>query len=161
MRTLQDRIRHTLEKKNAILLAHYYQRKEIQEIAHFLGDSLELARKAQQTKHDIIVFAGVKFMAETAKILNPDRKVLLPSLEAGCSLADSCPPEEFAKFKSQNPNHIVVSYVNTSSEIKAMSDYICTSSNALKVIESIPKNQPIIFAPDKNLGHYLNKITKR
>ncbi|PKL77750.1 MAG: quinolinate synthase [Ignavibacteriae bacterium HGW-Ignavibacteriae-4] len=161
MQTLQDRIRHTLEQKNAILLAHYYQRKEIQEIAHFLGDSLELARKAQQTKHDIIVFAGVKFMAETAKILNPDRKVLLPSLEAGCSLADSCPPDEFAKFKEQNPDHLVVSYVNTSSEIKAMSDYICTSSNAQKVIESIPNTRPIIFAPDKNLGHYLNKVTNR
>lgn len=161
MQELQDRIRHTLKQKNAILLAHYYQRKEIQEIAHFLGDSLELARKAQQTKHDIIVFAGVKFMAETAKILNPERKVLLPSLEAGCSLADSCPPDEFAKFKEQNPDHIVVSYVNTSSEIKAMSDYICTSSNALKVIESIPESRPIIFAPDRNLGHYLNKVTNR
>lgn len=161
MHTLQNRIRHTLEKKNAILLAHYYQRKEIQEIAHFLGDSLELARKAQQTEHDIIVFAGVKFMAETAKILNPNRKVLLPSLEAGCSLADSCLPNEFAEFKKEHPDHLVVSYVNTSSEIKAMSDYICTSSNALKVIENIPKSQPIIFAPDKNLGHYLNKITNR
>jgi quinolinate synthase len=161
MDALQNKIRHVLKEKNAILLAHYYQRKEVQEIADFLGDSLELARKAQQTDHDIIVFAGVKFMAETAKILNPDRKVLLPNLGAGCSLADSCPPAQFAEFKSKYPDHKVVSYVNTSAEIKAMSDYICTSSNALKVIESIPETTPIIFAPDRNLGHYLNKITKR
>lgn len=161
MQLLQNRIRHELKEKNAILLAHYYQRKEIQEIADFLGDSLELARKAQQTTQDIIVFAGVKFMAETAKILNPTKKVLLPSLEAGCSLADSCPPDEFQAFRDKHPEHVVVSYVNTSSEIKAMSDYICTSSNAVKVIESIPENIPIIFAPDKNLGQYLNKVTNR
>lgn len=161
MNELQRKILDELDKKNAILLAHYYQIKEIQEIAHYLGDSLELAKKAQETNHDIIVFAGVKFMAETAKILNPGRKVLLPSLEAGCSLSDSCPPEEFAIFKAKNPNHKVVSYVNTSAEIKAMSDYICTSSNAQKVIESIPQSTPIIFAPDKNLGNYLTKVTGR
>lgn len=161
MKSLQNEIRHILKEKNAILLAHYYQRKEIQEIADFLGDSLELAKKAQKSNKDIIVFAGVRFMAETAKILNPLRKVLLPNLGAGCSLADSCPPQEFAQFKEKYPNHKVVSYVNTTAEIKAMSDYICTSSNALKVIESIPKTTEIIFAPDKNLGNYLNKITKR
>ena len=161
MKSLQNEIRHMLVEKNAVLLAHYYQRTEIQEIADFLGDSLELAKKAQKSDKDIIVFAGVKFMAETAKILNPDRMVLLPNLAAGCSLADSCPPNEFAIFKSQYPDHKVVSYVNTSAEIKAMSDYICTSSNALKVIENIPKETPIIFAPDRNLGNYLNKITNR
>lgn len=161
MDTLQNKIRQLLKEKNAVLLAHYYQRKEVQEIADFLGDSLELARKAQQTNNDIIVFAGVKFMAETAKILNPKRQVLLPNLGSGCSLADSCPPKEFAEFKANYPNHKVVSYVNTSADIKAMSDYICTSSNALKVIENIPESTPIIFAPDRNLGHYLNKITKR
>lgn len=161
MNELQRKILDELDRKNAILLAHYYQIKEIQEIAHYLGDSLELAKKAQETDHDIIVFAGVKFMAETAKILNPQRKVLLPSLEAGCSLSDSCPPDDFAVFKAKNPDHKVVSYVNTSAEIKAMSDYICTSSNAQKVIESIPQSTPIIFAPDKNLGNYLTKVTGR
>ncbi|WP_339660487.1 quinolinate synthase NadA [uncultured Polaribacter sp.] len=149
------------KEKNAVILAHYYQIDEIQEIADFVGDSLALAQKAAKTDADIIVFAGVHFMAETAKILNPTKKVLLPDLLAGCSLADSCPPEDFAAFKKQHPDHLVVTYINCSAEIKALSDYVCTSSNALKIINSIPKEQPIIFAPDRNLGDYLNKETGR
>lgn len=147
--------------KNAVILAHYYQDEAIQDIADFVGDSLELAKKAIQTDADIIVFAGVSFMAETAKILNPDKKVVLPDLTAGCSLADNCVAADFAKFKELYPNHKVVTYINTSAEIKAMSDYVCTSSNAVKVINSIPADQPILFAPDKNLGAYLNKQTGR
>ena len=149
------------KEKNAVLLAHYYQIDEIQEIADFVGDSLALAQQAAKTDADIIVFAGVHFMAETAKILNPSKKVLLPDLLAGCSLADSCPPEKFSEFKKQHPNHIVVTYINCSAEIKALSDYVCTSSNARKIIDSIAKDQPIIFAPDRNLGAYLNKETGR
>ena len=149
------------KKKNAVILAHYYQEDAIQDIADFVGDSLALAQKAATTDADIIVFAGVHFMAETAKILNPSKKVLLPDLKAGCSLADSCPPAEFAEFKKQHPNHIVVSYVNTSAEIKALTDIVCTSSNAEKIIDSIPKDQPIIFAPDRNLGAWLIKKTGR
>lgn len=149
------------KEKNAVLLAHYYQIDEIQEIADFVGDSLALAQQAAKTDADIIVFAGVHFMAETAKILNPDKKVLLPDLLAGCSLADSCPPEEFSSFKAKHPNHVVVTYINCSAEIKALSDYVCTSSNARKIIDAIPKEQPIIFAPDRNLGDYLNKETGR
>ena len=149
------------KEKNAVLLAHYYQIDEIQEIADFVGDSLALAQQAAKTDADIIVFAGVHFMAETAKILNPDKKVLLPDLLAGCSLADSCPPEEFSAFKAKHPNHVVVTYINCSAEIKALSDYVCTSSNARKIIDAIPKEQPIIFAPDRNLGDYLNKETGR
>lgn len=149
------------KEKNAVILAHYYQVDEIQEIADFVGDSLALAQKAAKTNADMIVFAGVHFMAETAKILNPTKKVLLPDLLAGCSLADSCPPEKFSEFKKQHPNHIVVTYINCSAEIKALSDYVCTSSNARKIIDSIPKEQPIIFAPDRNLGDYLNKETGR
>ena len=149
------------KKKNAVLLAHYYQIDEIQEIADFVGDSLALAQQAAKTAADIIVFAGVHFMAETAKILNPSKKVLLPDLLAGCSLADSCPPEKFSEFKKQHPDHIVVTYINCSAEIKALSDYVCTSSNARKIIDSISKDQPIIFAPDRNLGAYLNKETGR
>jgi quinolinate synthase len=149
------------KKKNAVILAHYYQEDAIQDIADFVGDSLALAQKAAATDADIIVFAGVHFMAETAKILNPSKKVLLPDLKAGCSLADSCPPADFAEFKKQHPNHIVVSYVNTSAEIKALTDIVCTSSNAEKIINSIPKNQPIIFAPDRNLGAWLIKKTGR
>lgn len=158
---LQEKIKTLLQEKNAVLLAHYYQIETIQEIADFVGDSLELAKKAATTTADIIVFAGVHFMAETAKILNPTKKVLLPDLEAGCSLADSCPPNEFQEFKKQYPNHKVVTYINCSAEIKTMSDVVCTSSNAKKVIASIPKNEPIIFAPDKNLGAYLMKETGR
>lgn len=149
------------KEKNAVLLAHYYQIDEIQEIADFVGDSLALAQQAAKTDADIIVFAGVHFMAETAKILNPTKKVLLPDLLAGCSLADSCPPEEFSAFKAKHPNHVVVTYINCSAEIKALSDYVCTSSNARKIIDSIPQEQPIIFAPDRNLGDYLNKETGR
>ncbi|MBC1237759.1 MULTISPECIES: quinolinate synthase NadA [Nostoc] len=146
---------------NAVILAHYYQEPDIQDIADFIGDSLQLAKAAQNTSADVIVFAGVHFMAETAKILNPDKLVLLPDLNAGCSLADSCPPKEFAAFKAAHPNHLVVSYINCSAEIKAMSDIICTSSNAVKIVEQIPKEQPIIFAPDRNLGRYVMEQTGR
>jgi|SRR5690554_181424 len=154
-------IRRMLKEKNAVLLAHYYQRTEIQEIADFVGDSLALAKKASTTDADIIVFAGVHFMAETAKIINPNKKVLLPDLEAGCSLADGCPPLAFSEFLAANPNHKVVTYINCSAEIKAMSDYVCTSSNAVEVIQSIPEKYDIIFAPDKNLGLYLKKVSGR
>jgi quinolinate synthase len=149
------------KEKNAILLAHYYQEPDIQDVADFIGDSLGLAQKAAKTDADIIVFAGVHFMAETAKILNPNKKVLLPDLNAGCSLADSAPPILFKQFKDKHPDHIVISYINCSAEIKALSDIICTSSNAEKIIESVPEDQPIIFAPDKNLGDYLSKKTGR
>ncbi len=149
------------KEKNAIVLAHYYQEPDIQDVADFIGDSLGLAQKAQSTDADIIVFAGVHFMAETAKILNPGKKVLLPDLKAGCSLADSAPPELFKKFKDEYPGHIVISYINCSAGIKALSDIICTSSNAQAIIESLPKDQKIIFAPDKNLGAYLKKKTGR
>jgi quinolinate synthase len=146
---------------NAVILAHYYQEPDIQDLADFIGDSLQLAKAAVNTKADVIVFAGVHFMAETAKILNPNKMVLLPDLNAGCSLADSCPPQEFAAFKLAHPNHIVVSYINCSAEIKAMSDIICTSSNAVKIVQQIPEEQPIIFAPDRNLGRYVMEKTGR
>ena len=149
------------KSKDAVLLAHYYQEPRIQELADFLGDSLYLAQAAARVKSKVIVFAGVHFMAETAKIINPSKKVLLPDLKAGCSLAESCPPEEFAKFKAQYPDAIVVTYINCTAEIKALSDIVCTSSNAQRVIESIDKNQRIIFAPDKNLGKYLIKHLNR
>lgn len=149
------------KEKNAIILAHYYQEDAIQDIADFVGDSLALSQKAATTDAEIIVFAGVHFMAETAKILNPSKKVLLPDLKAGCSLADSCPPADFAAFKKEHPDHLVVSYVNTSAEIKALTDIVCTSSNAELIINSIPKDQPIIFAPDRNLGAWLIKKTGR
>lgn len=149
------------KEKNAVLLAHYYQEADIQDVADYIGDSLGLAQYAAKTDADIIVFAGVHFMAETAKILNPTKKVLLPDLNAGCSLADSAPADLFKRFRQQHPDHVVVSYVNCSAEIKALSDIICTSSNAEKIIESLPVGQPIIFAPDKNLGGYLNKKTGR
>lgn len=147
--------------KNAILLAHYYQEPDIQDVADYIGDSLGLAQQASKTDADIIVFAGVHFMAETAKILNPGKKVLLPDLKAGCSLADSAPAPLFKAFKDKHPDHIVISYINCTADIKALSDIICTSSNAEKIIESVPKDQPIIFAPDKNLGAYLNKKSGR
>ena len=146
---------------NAVILAHYYQDSDIQDIADYIGDSLGLSQKAANTNADVIVFAGVHFMAETAKILNPDKLVLLPDLAAGCSLADSCPPKEFKAFKEAHPDHIVVSYINCTAEIKAMSDIICTSSNAVKIIEQIPEDRPIIFAPDKNLGRYVMEQTGR
>ncbi|MEC4805926.1 MAG: quinolinate synthase NadA [Jaaginema sp. PMC 1079.18] len=146
---------------NAVILAHYYQDSDIQDIADYLGDSLGLSQQAASTNADVIVFAGVHFMAETAKILNPNKLVLLPDLEAGCSLADSCPPAEFAQFKAKYPDHIVISYINCSAEIKAMSDIICTSSNAVKIVNQIPEDQPIIFAPDRNLGRYVMQETGR
>jgi quinolinate synthase len=149
------------KEKNAVILAHYYQEDAIQEVADYLGDSLYLAQEAAKVKNDIIVFAGVHFMAETAKIINPSKKVLLPDLKAGCSLADSCPPDDFAAFKAKHPDALVVSYINCSAEVKMLSDLVCTSSNAKKIIKSIPKDQKIIFAPDKNLGAYLNKETGR
>ncbi len=149
------------KEKNAVILAHYYQVPEIQDIADFVGDSLSLAQEAAKTDADIIVFAGVHFMAETAKILNPSKKVVLPDLNAGCSLADSCPTVDFEAFVKAHPDHVVVSYVNTSAEIKALTDIVCTSSNAKKIIDSIPKDKPIIFAPDRNLGDWLIKQTGR
>jgi quinolinate synthase len=149
------------KEKNAMILAHYYQEPDIQDVADFIGDSLGLAQQAEKTDASIIVFAGVHFMAETAKILNPSKKVLLPDLNAGCSLSDSAPPALFKIFRDKYPNHLVITYVNCSAGIKALSDIICTSSNAQKIIESLPKEQQIIFAPDKNLGAYLNKVTGR
>ncbi len=158
---LFSEIERLKKEKNAIILAHYYQEPDIQDVADFIGDSLGLAQKASETSADIIVFAGVHFMAETAKILNPSKKVLLPDLRAGCSLADSAPAPLFKAFKEKHPHHIVISYINCTADIKALSDIICTSGNAEKIIESTPKDQPIIFAPDKNLGAYLNKKTGR
>ncbi len=149
------------QELNAVILAHYYQDPDIQDIADYIGDSLGLSRQAAQTNADVIVFAGVHFMAETAKILNPDKLVLLPDLNAGCSLAESCPPDAFAKFKAQYPDHLVVSYINCTAEIKAMSDIICTSSNAVNIVRQIPEDQPIIFAPDRNLGRYVMAETGR
>lgn len=156
-----EKIRSLKEEKNAVVLAHYYQEPAIQEIADFVGDSLELSRKAAESNAAIIVFAGVYFMAETAKILNPTKKVLVPDANAGCSLADGCPPEAFKNFLKDYPNHTVVTYINCSAEIKTMSDYVCTSSNAIEVINAIPKEDKIVFAPDKNLGKYLIKETGR
>ena len=149
------------KEKNAVILAHYYQEADIQDVADYIGDSLGLAQEAEKTQADRIIFAGVHFMAETAKILNPDKKVLLPDLKAGCSLADSAPAPLFRAFKEKYPDHLVISYINCSAEIKALSDIICTSSNAEKIVESLPKEQKIIFAPDRNLGAYLVKKTGR
>lgn len=158
---LFEEINKLKKEKNAVVLAHYYQEPDIQDVADYIGDSLGLAQYAETTEADIIVFAGVHFMAETAKILNPTKKVLLPDLNAGCSLSDSCPPIEFELFKKSHPDHIVISYVNCSAGIKALSDIICTSSNAKLIVESLPPEQKIIFAPDKNLGAYINKVTGR
>lgn len=158
---LFDEIEKLKKEKNAILLAHYYQNADIQDIADYIGDSLGLAQKAASTEADMIVFAGVHFMAETAKILNPTKTVVLPDLKAGCSLADSCPPTDFQAFKDAHPDHVVISYINCTADIKALSDYICTSSNAEYIVRSIPESTPIIFAPDKNLGAYLKKKTGR
>jgi len=149
------------KEKNAVILAHYYQVPEIQDIADYVGDSLGLSQQASQANTDLIVFAGVHFMAETAKILSPQTKVLLPDLEAGCSLAESCPPDTFADFKRKHPDHIVISYINCSAAIKTMSDVICTSGNAKEIVNSFPEDQKIIFAPDKNLGGYINSISGR
>ncbi|AUP79104.1 quinolinate synthase NadA [Flavivirga eckloniae] len=158
---LVEEIKRLKKEKNAVILAHYYQIAEIQDIADYVGDSLGLSQKAAETDADVIVFAGVHFMAETAKILNPTKTVVLPDLNAGCSLADSCPPDSFEAFTKQHPDHVVITYVNCSAEIKALSDIVCTSSNALKIVESVPKDTPIIFAPDKNLGKYVIKETGR
>lgn len=149
------------KEKNAVILAHYYQEPDIQDVADYIGDSLGLAQEAAKTDAEIIVFAGVHFMAETAKILNPDKKVLLPDLNAGCSLSDSCPPPLFKAFREKHPDHLVISYINCSAGIKALSDIICTSSNARAIVEGLPKEQEIIFAPDRNLGAYINKVSGR
>lgn len=161
MKNLKQKIITLKKQKNAVILAHYYQEPEIQEIADYVGDSLGLSQEATRVEAEIILFAGVHFMAETAKILNPTKKVILPDLEAGCSLAASCPPHLFKEFIESHPNHTVITYVNCSAEIKSLSDLVCTSSNALKIVESIPKNIPIIFAPDKNLGKYIIQKTGR
>ena len=158
---LFEEIKRLKKEKNAIVLAHYYQEPDIQDVADYLGDSLGLAQKAQSTTADMIVFAGVHFMAETAKILNPTKKVLLPDLKAGCSLADSAPAGLFKAFKDKHPYHVVISYINCTADIKALSDIICTSGNAEAILNSLPKEQKIIFAPDKNLGAFLNKKTGR
>lgn len=154
-------IKKLKQKKNAIILAHYYQTGDIQEIADFVGDSLALSQKAASNEADIILFAGVRFMAETAKILSPGKKVLLPDMNAGCSLADSCKPEDFKKYLKKNPGRTVVTYVNTNVDIKVLSDIICTSSNAVQIIESLPVNEKVIFAPDRNLGNYILSKTSR
>lgn len=158
---LRDEIASLKKKLNAVILAHYYQESEIQDLADVIGDSLQLAQAAQKTNADVIVFAGVHFMAETAKILNPGKRVLIPDMDAGCSLAEGCPAELLEKYKQKYPDHIVVSYINCSAGVKALSDIICTSSNAEKIIKQIPVEQPIIFAPDKNLGRYIMKKTGR
>ena len=158
---LIEEIKKLRSEKNAVILAHFYQEGEIQDIADYVGDSLGLSQQAAATNADIIVFAGVHFMAETAKILAPDKKVLIPDMAAGCSLADSCPPNEFAAFIKNYPDHTVISYVNTTAEIKAMTDIICTSTNAIQIVESLPKDEKIIFAPDRNLGNYIRSVTGR
>jgi quinolinate synthase len=158
---LFQEIERLKRQKNAVILAHFYQDPDIQDVADFVGDSLELARAAQRSKADLIVFAGVHFMAEGAKILNPSRKVLLPDLRAGCSLANSCPPDAFAALRARHPDHFVVSYINCSAAIKAQSDVICTSSNAKKILSKVPADRPILFAPDRNLGAWLEKETGR
>ena len=158
---LKSEIIRLKKEKNAVILGHYYQREEIQDLSDYIGDSLALAQMAQKCDNDIIVFCGVHFMAETAKILNPSRKVLLPDMTASCSLAESCKGEDFAKFKAEHPDHIVISYINCTAEIKAMSDIICTSGNAEKLVRSLREDQKIIFAPDKNLGGYINSVSGR
>ena len=158
---LVDEINRLKKEKNAVILAHYYQESEIQDLADYIGDSLGLSQQAAKTNADVIVFAGVHFMAETAKILSPSKKVLLPDLKAGCSLSDSCPPHLFAKFKEQYPDHLVITYVNCTAELKALSDIVCTSSNAVQIVESLPEDQKIIFGPDRNLGDYVKRKTGR
>ncbi len=158
---LNSKIKELAHKKNAVILAHYYQIPDIQEIADFIGDSLFLAQKAAETDADIIVFCGVHFMAETAKILNPSKKVLLPDMEAGCSLADSCNPDELRAWKQQHPDYKIISYINCSAEVKTLSDIICTSGNALKIVNRFPEDTKIMFAPDRNLGGYINRVTGR
>ena len=161
MNSLSEQIRQLCKEKNAIIMAHYYQRPEIQDVADFVGDSLALAQVAAKTNADIIVMCGVHFMAETAKILCPDKKVLIPEPAAGCSLADSCKAEDLAAWKAEHPNHLVVSYVNTSAAVKALTDVVVTSSNALKIVNQLPEDKPILFGPDQNLGGYINSMTGR
>ena len=161
MKSLKEQILELKKEKNVVILAHYYQENDIQDIADYVGDSLGLSIEAAKADADIILFAGVHFMAETAKILNPNKKVILPDLKAGCSLAESCPPDLFRKFLDKHPDHIVITYVNCSAEIKAMSDIVCTSANAVKIVRSVPLDVPIIFAPDKNLGKYIISETGR
>ena len=161
MNNIAEQIRQLCKEKNAIIMAHYYQRPEIQDVADFVGDSLALAQQASKTDADIIVMCGVHFMAETAKILCPDKKVLIPAPEAGCSLADSCKAEDLAAWKAMHPDHIVVSYVNTSAAVKALTDVVVTSSNALKIVQQLPEDQLILFGPDQNLGGYINRMTGR
>lgn len=161
MKSLKERILELKKEKNAVILAHYYQEADIQDVADYVGDSLGLSQEAMKVDADIILFAGVHFMAETAKILNPNKKVILPDLNAGCSLAESCPADSFKKFIDEHPGHVVITYVNCSAEVKALTDIVCTSSNAVKIVESIPKETPIIFAPDKNLGKYIIQKTGR
>ena len=161
MMNYKEKIEQLKKKKNAIIFAHYYQVPEIQDIADYVGDSLGLAQKAREAETDMVVFAGVHFMAETAKILNPNTLVVIPDLEAGCSLADSCPLDKFIAFKAKHPDHIVISYINTTAAIKTETDVVCTSGNAVQIVESFPKDQKIIFAPDKNLGGYINRVTGR
>ncbi len=161
MKSLKEKILALKKEKNAVILAHYYQEADIQDVADYVGDSLGLSQEAMKVDADIILFAGVHFMAETAKILNPTKKVILPDLKAGCSLAESCPADKFKKFIDEHPGHIVITYVNCSAEVKALTDIVCTSSNAVKIVESIPKETPIIFAPDKNLGKYIIQKTGR
>ena len=158
---LFEEITRLKKEKDVVVLAHYYQESDIQDVADYIGDSLGLAQQAEKTKSRIIAFAGVHFMAETAKLLNPDKKVVMPDLRAGCSLADSCPPDAFRRFREEHPDHVVITYINCTADIKALSDIICTSSNAVKIVESIPPDKPIIFAPDKNLGAYVAKKTGR
>src|SRR5579885_3151161 len=158
---LEVEIQRLKKYRNAVILAHYYQESEIQDVADFIGDSLQLSQAAAKTEADVICFAGVHFMAETAKILNPTKTVVLPDLEAGCSLADGCPADKFAAWKAFHPNSVVISYINCSAEVKALSDYICTSSNAEKIVNAIPADKQILFAPDRNLGAYLQKKTGR
>ena len=158
---LVSEIKRLRKERNAIILAHYYQESEIQDIADFIGDSLQLSQQAAKTNADVIVFAGVHFMAETAKVLSPQKTVLIPDLEAGCSLADSCKAEDFSEFLKSYPGHTVISYVNTTAEIKALTDIICTSSNALEIVNSLPKGERIVFGPDRNLGNYIKSVTGR
>ncbi len=158
---VKEQIKSLCKKRNAVILAHYYQDELIQDIAHFIGDSLELSRKAAATNAEVIVFCGVHFMAETAKILSPDKKVVIPDVNAGCSLSNECPEEDFRKFCEKHPDHFVISYINCSAAVKAQSDLICTSSNAVELVKQVPKEMPILFAPDKNLGRWVERQTGR
>ena len=160
-RSLAEKIDALKKEKNAVILSHYYTRPEVQQVADFVGDSLALSQKAADTDADIVLFAGVYFMAETAKILSPEKKVLIPDSDAGCSLADSCRAEDLRRFKEQHPDSMVVAYVNTSAEVKALTDVCCTSSNALKIVSALPADRKIIFAPDRNLGDYIKRVTGR